>query len=74
MTFEFLCAGLKFETSDLVTFWLSGGQLLRPSGLVYADVSVQISVDCYLTATVRNKVGFIGLFVDFESFLKQTLL
>ena len=34
LTFEFLCAGLKFETSDLFTFWLSGGQLLRPSGLV----------------------------------------
>ena len=34
MTFEFLCAGLNFETSDLVTFWLSGGLLLRPSGLV----------------------------------------
>ena len=34
MTFEFLCAGLNFETSDLVTFSLSEGQLLRPSGLV----------------------------------------
>ena len=34
VTFEFLCVGLNFETSDLVTFWLSGGQLLRPSGLV----------------------------------------
>ena len=34
LTFEFWCAGLNFETSDLVTFWLSGGQLLRPSGLV----------------------------------------
>ena len=34
LTFEFLCAGLNFETSDLVTFWLSEGQLLRPSGLV----------------------------------------
>ena len=30
LTFEFLCAGLNFETSDLVTFWFSGGQLLRP--------------------------------------------
>ena len=35
LTFEFLCAGLDFETSDLATFWLSGGQLLRPSGLVF---------------------------------------
>ena len=34
MTFEFLCAGLNFETSDRVTLWLSGGELLRPSGLV----------------------------------------
>ena len=34
LTFEFLCAGPNFETSDLVTFWFSGGQLLRPSGLV----------------------------------------
>ena len=38
MTFEFLCAGLNFETSDLVTFWLSGGQLLRPSGLVKTEI------------------------------------
>ena len=30
MTFEFLCAGLTFETSDLVAFWFSRGQLLRP--------------------------------------------
>ena len=36
LTFEFLCAGLNFETSDLVTFWMSGGQLLRPSGLVFS--------------------------------------
>ena len=36
LTFEFLCAGLKFQTSDLVTFWLSEGQLLRPSGLVFS--------------------------------------
>ena len=34
LTFEFLSAGLNFDTSDLITFWLSGGQLLRPSGLV----------------------------------------
>ena len=30
MTFEFLCAGLNIETSGLVTFWFSGGQLLKP--------------------------------------------
>ena len=34
MTFEFLCAVLNFETFDLVTFLLLGGQLLRPSGLI----------------------------------------
>ena len=30
LTFEFLCAGLNLETSGLVAFWYSGGQLLRP--------------------------------------------
>ena len=30
LTIEFLFAGLNFETSGLVTFWYSGGQLLRP--------------------------------------------
>ena len=44
------------------------------SGLFYTEVFFKISVDCDLTATLRNKVGFIGLFVDFESFLKQSLL
>ena len=34
LTFEFLCAGLDCEISDLVTFWLFDGQLLRPSSLV----------------------------------------
>ena len=36
--------------------------------------SSKISVDCYLTATLRNKVGFTGLFVDVKSILKQTQL
>ena len=36
--------------------------------------SFKISVDCYLTATLRNKVGFTGLFVDVKSILKQTQL
>ena len=43
MTYEFLCAGLNLETSDLVTFWLSEDQLLRPSGLVFY---VLIQVTC----------------------------
>ena len=48
LTFEFLCAGLNFETSDLVTFWLSGGQLLRPSGLVlsFFDLFSGWAEDC----------------------------
>ena len=29
LTSEFLCAGLNFKTSDLVTFWFSEGQYLR---------------------------------------------
>ena len=33
MTFEFLCAGLNFETSNLVTFWFSGSASETP-GLV----------------------------------------
>ena len=30
LTFEFLCSGIDFYTSCLVTFWFPGGQLLRP--------------------------------------------
>ena len=37
LTFEFLCADLNFKTSNLVTFWLSGGQLLRPSVFFIPD-------------------------------------
>ena len=47
LTFEFLCAGLNFETTGLVTFWYSGGQLLRPLVLLvylclnYLDFSMK---------------------------------
>ena len=44
LTFEFLCAGLSFETSDLVTFCLSEGQLLSPSGLVLSVLVVCIMI------------------------------
>ena len=37
LTFEFLCPGLIFETSDLVTIWFSGGQLLRPLVLFFRN-------------------------------------
>merc|ERR1711954_210000 len=29
LTFEFLCSGINFDTSGLLTFWFSGGQRLR---------------------------------------------
>ena len=37
LTFEFLCSGINFDTSGLVTFWFSGGQLLRPLVLFISD-------------------------------------
>ena len=43
LTFEFLCTGLNFETSDLVTFWLSEGQFLRPSGLVWSYIDITLT-------------------------------
>ena len=43
LTFEFLCDGLNFETSDLFTVWLSLGQLLRPYGLVFTKVSLHLN-------------------------------
>ena len=38
LTFECLCAVLNFECSDLVTFWISGGQLLRPLILLISSL------------------------------------
>ena len=35
LTFQFLFAGLNFETSDPVTFWFSGCQLLGPLVLFF---------------------------------------
>ena len=38
---EFLCAGLNFETCDLVTFWFSWGQLLRPLVLFMIQIHLK---------------------------------
>ena len=46
LTFEFLCAGLNFETPGLDTFWFSGGQLLRPLVLF-----IWSSIYPYISAT-----------------------
>ena len=35
LTFEFLCSGINFDPSGLVTFWFSEGQLLRPLVLLF---------------------------------------
>ena len=55
-TFEFLCSGLNFETSDHVTFWFSGGQLLRPLVLFKGEVHwfwKHIS-KCYIFKDIKN--------------------
>ena len=38
LTFEFLCSGINFDLSGLVTFWFSEGQLLRPLVLLLAKL------------------------------------
>ena len=65
MTFEFLCAGLNFETSDLITFWLSGGQLLRPSGLIllYKHLDVMPIFNIFFSGKVAG---------GFESILRSS--
>ena len=35
LTIKFLCSGINFDPSGLVTFWFSEGQLLRPLVLFF---------------------------------------
>ena len=58
MTYEFLSAGLNFKTSDLVTFWLSGSQLLRPLGLVFFRI-----INSSLSVTFRMSIQFLVKFL-----------
>ena len=51
LTFEFLCAGLNFETFDLVTFWFPGSAL-RPLVLLCMF---------YLLLFLNSMVNFEGL-------------
>ena len=60
MTFEFLCAGLNFETFDLITFWLSGSQLLRPLGLVFVRI-INSSLTVTFRTSIQFRVKFLGM-------------
>ena len=60
MNFEFLCAGLNFETSDLITFWLSGSQLLRPLGLVFVRI-INSSLTVTFRTSIQFRVKFLGM-------------
>ena len=53
LTFEFLCSGINFDPSGLVTFWFSEGQLLRPLVLLFF-----ISSKRQLLDKAHNDIGF----------------
>ena len=81
LTFEFLCAGLNFETSGLVTFWFSGGQLLKPLVLfhiilnfLYVRQSVSwsfssLKLDKYRDISSSGSDIFLQFFGDISSML-----
>ena len=60
MTFAFLCAGFSFKTSDLVAFWLSGSQLLRPLGLVFVRI-INSSLTVTFRTSIQFRVKFLGM-------------
>ena len=64
LTFECLCAGLNFETSGLVTFCFSWGQLLRPLVLLFF-----ISSD--ITLTMMNSHAFKVIEMISQQYLKK---
>ena len=60
LTFKFLCTGLNFENSDLVTFWFSGGQIPRPLVLFHIIIPRRRGLFCKCYS-VLMKIGLEDL-------------